>query len=177
MITPSRYRKIKKSNFSNGFTLIELLVVISIIGILVAVVSVSFSSSQKQARDTKRKSDLKFYQNALEVYANKNNGMYPMFGCSKVVANDIQLCSSLSVDSNNCPPDPKYATDPTNYTYYYRSDGTGNNGIPKSTQYLLWAKIENVSTPTYWVICSNGTSGKTTTNPDAAGAPCPTLTQ
>lgn len=161
-----------------GFTLIELLVVIAILGILVAVVTVSFSGSQRQARDTKRKSDLKFYQNALEVYADKNNGMYPTFGGNKAVANYISLCSSLSVDGNNCPSDPKYATDPTNYAYYYRSDGTGNNGTPpKSTQYLLWARIENVSTPTYWVICSNGTSGKTTTDPDAAGAPCPTLTQ
>ena len=53
-----------------GFTLIELLIVISIIGILVTIVSASFVTSQKQARDVQRKSDLKQYQNALENFAN-----------------------------------------------------------------------------------------------------------
>ena len=61
---------IMKSNISNkssrgntsAFTLIELLVVISIIGILAAMVTVSFTASQRQARDAAKKSDLKQYQ-------------------------------------------------------------------------------------------------------------------
>lgn len=49
-----------------GFTLLELLVVISIIGILVAMGTVSYSTAQKKGRDSKRKSDLKSIQNAME---------------------------------------------------------------------------------------------------------------
>jgi len=60
-----------------GFTLIELLIVISIIGILAAMVTISFMNTQRQARDTQRKSDLSQYRNALEAFASKNNGLFP----------------------------------------------------------------------------------------------------
>ncbi len=54
-----------KSHSQKAFTLIEMLVVISLIGILAALAMVSFSSVQKQARDTARKSDLKQIGNAV----------------------------------------------------------------------------------------------------------------
>ena len=61
-----------------GFTLLELLVVISIIGILVAMGAASFSFAQKQARDARRRADMKSYQNCMEqAYVeddNKYNG-------------------------------------------------------------------------------------------------------
>jgi len=60
----------------NGFTLIELLVVISIIGILAAMLTSSFSEAQKNSRDAKRRGDLKSIQNALEQYR-VSNGTYP----------------------------------------------------------------------------------------------------
>lgn len=51
-----------------GFTLLELLVVIGIIGILVGLGSVSYSSAQKKARDAKRHSDLSDIQKFYEQY-------------------------------------------------------------------------------------------------------------
>lgn len=57
-----------------GFTLLELLVVIGIISILVTLVSASYSSAQKKARDTRRKSDMKALQNCLEQ--SYSNGAY-----------------------------------------------------------------------------------------------------
>ncbi len=67
--------KIKNIKNTKGFTLIELLVVVAIIGILSSVVLASLNSAREKARDTRRKSDLKQIQNALELYYS-NCGTY-----------------------------------------------------------------------------------------------------
>lgn len=51
-----------------GFTLIELLVVIAIIGILASIVLASLNSARKKSRDTRRITDIKQLQVALEFY-------------------------------------------------------------------------------------------------------------
>lgn len=136
-----------------GFTLIELLVVISLIGILAALALVSYTGTQKQARDTRRKSDLKQYQNALEIFANKNNGLYSSRISSNGVRVSTTLCSDLGIST--CPEDPRRAEDST-FTYRYQSDGTGSGNI-NATKYVLWGKLEN--TADYWVICFDGRVG------------------
>jgi len=60
-----------------GFTLFELLVVISIVGVLVGLVTISFSSAQKRARDARRRDDLQALQKALEQYYALSGGTYP----------------------------------------------------------------------------------------------------
>jgi prepilin-type N-terminal cleavage/methylation domain-containing protein len=65
-----------KHNFfsqKKGFTLLEILVVIGIIAVLVGLATTSYSTAQKKARDTKRKSDLRTIQNCLEQYYSYNN--------------------------------------------------------------------------------------------------------
>ncbi|OGH58871.1 MAG: hypothetical protein A2725_03935 [Candidatus Magasanikbacteria bacterium RIFCSPHIGHO2_01_FULL_33_34] len=59
-----------------GFTLIELLVVIAIIGLLSTLAVVALSSAREKARDSKRLSDLKQIQTALELYYT-DNSEYP----------------------------------------------------------------------------------------------------
>jgi len=54
-----------------GFTLIELLVVIAIIGLLSSIVLVSLNTARAKARDTRRMSDLKQFQTALELCYDK----------------------------------------------------------------------------------------------------------
>lgn len=51
-----------------GFTIVELLIVIVVIGILAALVIVTYSGIQKRARDTERKTDVKGIQGQLEAY-------------------------------------------------------------------------------------------------------------
>ncbi len=150
----------KAKRTESGFTLIELLVVISIIGVLIGIATVSFTGSQKKARDARRKSDLKYYQSALEFYANKKNGYYPMY-YTNVQASGIQLCEG-SLDLSNCPEDPKNNADETIY-YHYQSDGTQNSGLATATRYILWSINEN--TGSYWAICSSGSVVESASKP------------
>jgi prepilin-type N-terminal cleavage/methylation domain-containing protein len=140
---------------TKGFTLIELLVVISLLGLLAALALVSYTGTQKQARDVQRKSDLKQYQNSVEIFANKNNGIYVSRTSATGITASITLCGDLLLSS--CPEDPRYDNDNT-FIYRYQSDGTGGGGID-ATQYVLWGKLEN--TEDYWVMCSDGKTGGT----------------
>lgn len=82
----------------SGFTLLELLVSISIIGLLIALGSVSFSTAQRRGRDSRRQSDITNIRNGLEQYYAVNTS-YPD-GCT-----DESLLTS--VFPNGLPTDPK----------------------------------------------------------------------
>jgi general secretion pathway protein G len=154
--------KIQNSKFKSGFTLIELLVVISIIGILAALAVVSYSTAQKEAKDTARKSDLKQYQTSLEQFANQGTGLYPAH-TSAVSADSICGSNDLNL-SITCPVDSKNGTDP--YGYYYVSNGT--SGIT-ATRYALYAHLESSSN--YWIVCSNGTTVTKSSLPSISDCP------
>lgn len=63
-------------NKKKGFTLIELLIAVTIIGMLLGIGTFSFSNIQRNARDTRRRSDLKALQNAVEQFYART-GIYP----------------------------------------------------------------------------------------------------
>jgi len=111
-----------------GFTLLELLIVIAIIGILVAMGTVSYSTAQKRARDSKRQGDMKAIQNAFEQYYSKNNGNYP---------------SSCSVDTTYLPGG--MPTDPKTGVPYGGSCSTNptNCGVCSTNGYCLCVVLEN----------------------------------
>ena len=160
----------KQQLTNKAFTLIELLVVISVIGILTTLVLVSFGPAQKQARDTQRKSDIKQYQNALEMYASKGNGLYPSRIDAAGARASTTLCTDLEITT--CPEDPK-DTVAVPRTYKYQSDGAiGDAGTSVVTKYVLWAMLENSTN--YWVNCSNGKVGTMPqTDFSVSGGICP----
>jgi prepilin-type N-terminal cleavage/methylation domain-containing protein len=60
----------------SGFTIVELLIVIVVIGILAALVIVTYNGIQQKARDTERKTDIKALQGHFEAYW-ADNAKYP----------------------------------------------------------------------------------------------------
>lgn len=153
-----------------GFTLIEILIVLSIIAILATVFINVSTISTKKARDGRRLAELKQYQNALEIFANKNNGFYPSRTGTTVRAS-VTTCAD--VGQTGCPEDPKYPT--ANFVYYYQSDGD-NSGGANGTKYVMWDKLEAPTIVTYQVVCSNGKSGQliaATLTPSGGTCPLP----
>jgi len=71
----------------SGFTLFELLVSISIIAILTAIASMSFSGAQKKARDARRVSDMNSVQKAAEQYYSFSNYNYPITAAKWTASN------------------------------------------------------------------------------------------
>lgn len=65
-----------KKTTSRGFTIVELLIVIVVIGILAALVIVTYNGIQQKARDTERKTDVNALHGQLEAYQ-AQNGKYP----------------------------------------------------------------------------------------------------
>lgn len=116
--------------FRQGFTLLELLVTISIIGILLGVGSVSFSTAQKRGRDSRRKADMRSIQKSLEqCYALDTE--YPQ----TVVSSSSLDCDSGESTMDLVPADPK-----PDSVYVYSVDSD------PATTYCLCATLENVDT-------------------------------
>ena len=160
---------------SKGFTLIELLIALAVVGGLAGMVMLNYPTVLRRARDTQRKSDLKQYQTALEVFANKQDSLYPRRNSSLGQPNSV-LCSDINLTT--CPNDPRDGTPNCagNCGYRYQTERCGSAGEPCATNYVLWAPLEQTNAnnnPSVFVVCSNGNSGETDTGIPPSLGVCP----
>lgn len=100
----------------------ELLIVIAIIGILISIATVAYSSAQKKSRDSRRKSDVKAIQNAMEQYYADTSSTYA-----------ADCAPGTTYLPGGLPLDPKKGT-----TYVENDDCT-------STTYCVCAELEGES--------------------------------
>lgn len=125
----------------HGFTLIELLIVIAIIGILVTVGAASYSQAQKKGRDSRRQSDMKAVQNAMEQWYADSNGVYTTTG-------------------NDCNPGTAYLpggfpSDPKPGESYTRTT------CGSASAYCVCAEMENSTQANADINCSYTAGNKT----------------
>ncbi len=125
-----------------GFTLVELMIVITVIAILATIGVMSFTRVQKQARDTRRKGDLRALYTALQAYYTENQFSYP-----------AALSTLVPIFVPNVPLDPIPAQ---SYGYSY---GTYS--------YSLCAQTETGGA-TYWVVSTLNPGGYTSNTCKAA---------
>jgi len=93
-----------------GFTIVELLIVIVIIGILAAIIIISFNGITSKAQETSVKHDVKNIAKQLEIYRT-DSGRYP---------SSTQL-QDLGIKVNK----PTYGVNPTGATIFYCVDSAG----------------------------------------------------
>lgn len=129
-------RIMRTVSMRSGFTLFELLVSISIIGILIALGTVSFTTAQQSGRDSRRRSDVTGIRNALEQYYAQNTA-YPSV-CSDAEVVDV-LPNGFPNDPKTGDPDYGYEVTCSGDAYcvcaLLEREGTGNSNVDDCTDF------------------------------------------
>jgi prepilin-type N-terminal cleavage/methylation domain-containing protein len=150
---PGKLRNSKVSRALNrllrklkGLSLIEVLIAVAIIGILITIGIFSYTSSQKKARDSKRKFELNQLQKSLEMYYNDYGSYPPSSADGKLVVGGVVLgwgdefkdekgtiyMKKLPKESRG--PDPCYVLEPSGQRYAVFSV-LENSNDPKYSDY------------------------------------------
>ena len=158
----------------SGFTLVEIIIVLTVIGILAALVIVSYGNVQAKSRDTKRVSDLQNIADAISTYRVKfGNDIATGSGCGSggngsgwfnetpgayksilTCLTEKGLLTSAFIDPFGCVSNTDVAASckrqGQNYAYYKQTTGSGDTSVT-----CVYAKLE----------ASGSTSDLTSANP------------
>jgi len=127
-----------------GFTIVELLVVIVVIGILAAIIVISFNGITSKSQEISVKHDMKNIAKQVEVYK-IDGGRYPT---------STQL-QDLGIKVNK----PTYGVNPTGATIFYCVDNAG-------TAFSIVARVKSNTLTQYL-----SSTGQTSTYSGSATAP------
>lgn len=134
---------------ASGFTIVELLIVIVVIGILAALVIVTYNGIQQKARDTERKTDINALASHLEAY-NAQNGRYPTLANANDAAfrsANMQGLDSAALQDPKGTAQTLAATPAANvYSYAVAPAGCDNGAGGDCLQYTLTATLEGGGT-------------------------------
>lgn len=159
----------QKRKSKNGFTLIELLVVIAIIGLLASIVLVSLNKARAKARETRRLSDLRQIQLALEMYYD-DYGYYPreLSDSANGKVGEGAGIDNILTSGGYMTAIPSDPLGPGNSTYYYYYDGWHNclDVLGSCCSAVLFAKtMENSDNANWSTVCFGpGSEGGPGTN-------------
>ena len=127
---------------ARGFTFVELLVVVTIIAVITGIAIASYTTTNKKARDSRRKSDLEQVRAALEL-CRAEAGLYP--ASVLFVAGGQVNCDDGLVYLDPIPLDPRQGQ--TGYSYSY----TRGYLSGATTEYELCAATMEAETGPYCV--------------------------
>lgn len=145
---------IKKLRKQEGFTLVELVVVVAIIILLISIILARLDVSRAKARDTKKISELKSLQNALELYQ-LDAGGYPQPTTQPAMNDNAGLTSMTAtfqgiLDAkylSAIPVPPKNSTVDGGDVYFYQTQNgtdvpTCNDVGLGQTPYIIYFYTE-----------------------------------
>ncbi len=139
----------------NGFTLIEILVVISILAGFVTMLVPNFMAARIKSRDSKRKSDLRQIQKALELYRQDQTPQIYPTALPATCTSWKNATDATIIYMSTVPGDPLTSC-PGQTSYYYVRDPSD------SMKYTLYACLEDkadsgkTSCPVSGFVCATG---------------------
>jgi len=132
-------------NLKQSFTLIEILVVVVIVALISAFIIVGVSTTTRDARDARRKTDMDAIRKDLWVESSMGSKGYPTtpdlgsgaraWCCVGLTTAEDSNCTNLNttLTGYNIPKDPGYLSGNKEWCYMYKSNGT---------TFDLYAKLE-----------------------------------
>lgn len=121
-----------------GFTFIEILVVVTIIAVISGIAVATYTTTNRKARDSRRKADLEQVRSALEL-CRAEAGRYPATVYNPANPNasgQTLLCDDAQTYLNPLPTDP-YGSGAFSASYYYTY-----NRLTLTTYQLCAVKLE-----------------------------------